>query len=91
MKKKSVKKIVLIVVLCLAVAAAGVFCGLNWFGMLGGSHPLKTAKEGQIRVACVGDSITYGFGSRRNAVSAGAGLSAGHCDRDARLERFQAV
>ena len=62
MKKKPVMKIILIVVLCLAVVAAGVLCGLNWFGMLGDTHPLKTAKEGQIRVACVGDSITYGFG-----------------------------
>lgn len=62
MKKKTVMKIILIVVLCLAAVAAGVFCGLNWCGMLGGSHPLKTPEEGQIRVACVGDSITYGYG-----------------------------
>ncbi len=31
-------------------------------GLLGGAHPLKRAKEGQIRVACVGDSLTYGYG-----------------------------
>ena len=52
----------LIVLLCLAVLAAGVFGGLIWFGMLGGFHPLQTPQDGQIRVACVGDSITYGFG-----------------------------
>ena len=31
-------------------------------GLLGAYHPLKTPKSGQIRVACVGDSVTYGFG-----------------------------
>ena len=31
-------------------------------GRLNGYHPQKTPKEGQIRVACVGDSVTYGFG-----------------------------
>ena len=56
------KKKLLIVVLCLVLVVAAVLGGLNWFGLLGDTHPLKTAKEGQIRVACVGDSITYGFG-----------------------------
>jgi len=31
-------------------------------GMFLWAHPLKTAEAGQIRVACVGDSITYGHG-----------------------------
>ncbi|MBQ7637348.1 MAG: hypothetical protein IJS90_00420 [Clostridia bacterium] len=39
-------------------------------GLLSGYHPLKNPKEGQIRVACVGDSVTYGFGiPRRSAKS----------------------
>lgn len=52
----------LIIVLCcvlLAASAAGV---LVWNGQLSFVHPLKTPKDGQIRVACVGDSVTYGFG-----------------------------
>lgn len=31
------------------------------FGIIFSYHPMKKAKDGQIRVACVGDSITYGF------------------------------
>ena len=31
-------------------------------GRLNGYHPLQTPKDGQLRVACVGDSVTYGFG-----------------------------
>ena len=39
-------------------------------GLLSGYHPLKTPEMGQIRVACVGDSVTYGFGiPRRDANS----------------------
>ena len=52
----------LIVLLCLAVLAGAAFGVLIWNGMLGSVHPLKTPSEGQIRVACVGDSVTYGFG-----------------------------
>ena len=55
-------KKLLIVLLCLAVVAAGAVGGLVWYGMLGSFHPLQTPQDGQIRVACVGDSITYGFG-----------------------------
>ena len=56
------KKKLLAVLLCIAILAAAAYGGLIWFGMLGGWHPLQTPKEGQIRVACVGDSVTYGFG-----------------------------
>ena len=52
----------LIVLLCLAVLAGAAFGVLIWNGMLDSVHPLKTPSEGQIRVACVGDSVTYGFG-----------------------------
>lgn len=55
-------KRILAVLLCLAVVCGGVLGGLVWFGLLGGVHPLQQPKEGQIRVACVGDSVTYGFG-----------------------------
>lgn len=33
---------------------------LFYFGLINSYHPIKTAKKGQIKVACVGDSITYG-------------------------------
>ena len=38
-------------------------------GRLNGYHPLKTPKAGQIRVACVGDSVTYGFGIPRRSAN----------------------
>ena len=52
----------LLALLCLALLAGASFGVLIWNGMLGGFHPLQTPEEGQIRVACVGDSVTYGFG-----------------------------
>ncbi|MDE5729081.1 MAG: hypothetical protein K2I20_02780 [Clostridia bacterium] len=33
---------------------------LFYFGLINGYHPMKKPKDGQTRVACVGDSITYG-------------------------------
>ncbi len=33
---------------------------LYYFGLLSAYHPMKKAKENQIKVACVGDSITFG-------------------------------
>ncbi len=50
------------VLVCLAVIAGALAGFLVWNGMLGGFHPMRTPQEGQIRVACVGDSVTYGFG-----------------------------
>ena len=53
----------LIIVLCCVLLAASAAAGvLVWNGQLSFVHPLKTPKDGQIRVACVGDSVTYGFG-----------------------------
>ncbi len=46
------------IVVVLAVALPIIYTN----GMLPTVHPLKSAKDGQIRVACVGDSITYGHG-----------------------------
>lgn len=43
----------------LGVAACLLLCSK---GLLGFYHPQKKAKQGQIKVACVGDSVTYGFG-----------------------------
>ncbi len=59
MKKIKKTLIPLIVVICILgalgyTAAAYVGCGLNL-------HIHTKAKEGQIKVACVGDSITYGM------------------------------
>lgn len=59
--KKTVK--ILCVVLAALLAASGITLAvLAYCGRLNGYHPLKKPKEGQIRVACVGDSVTYGFG-----------------------------
>ena len=57
----------LIRILCAALAALLVVSGVYLVliadhGRLNAYHPLKKPKDGQIRVACVGDSVTYGFG-----------------------------
>lgn len=61
-----------IIIAIIAVAAVVLLAGiiifiLFHFGMIISYQPLKKAAENQIRVACVGDSITYGFmvGNRR--------------------------
>ena len=61
------KKKVLIFLLCLAAAVGAVFGGLVWCGMLSSVHPLQTPRDEQVRVACVGDSVTYGFGIKNRA------------------------
>ena len=58
---KKVLRILLAVVLVLALVMAGGFVYLYFNGMSGVSHTTE-AGEGQIRIACVGDSITYGHG-----------------------------
>lgn len=45
-----------------AVAAGGYFYAVYRSGR-SGLHPLSKPKAGQVRVACVGDSITYGHGT----------------------------
>lgn len=50
--------------LLVAAAAAGYF-GVMYRSGRSGLHPLTRAKQGQTRVACVGDSITYGHGTTR--------------------------
>ena len=49
----------------IAVATAIVLAGITVFvlfyiGVINSYHPMKKHKQGQIRIACVGDSITYG-------------------------------
>lgn len=59
------KKVMVLWMILGVVALTAIFClsyGTVLFrnGNLGDIHPLNKAKEGQIKVACVGDSITYG-------------------------------
>lgn len=58
---KKVLKILLIVVLILALIVAGGFTYLYFNGISGMSNTTE-AKDGQIKIACVGDSTTYGHG-----------------------------
>ncbi|MDE5990499.1 MAG: hypothetical protein K2H36_02825 [Clostridia bacterium] len=52
--------------ICVGIAAAAVVLAsiivfaLYRFGLLSAYHPMKKAKDDQIKIACVGDSITYG-------------------------------
>ena len=50
----------IIAVAVTVVVAAIVILVLFYFGLINFYHPIKKAKEGEIKVACVGDSITYG-------------------------------
>lgn len=58
---KKLIRILLIVVLVLALVMGGGFVYLYGNGMSGMSSTTE-AGEGQIKIACVGDSITYGHG-----------------------------
>lgn len=58
---KKIGKILLIVVLVIALVIGGGFAYLYFNGLSGMSNTTE-AEEGQIKVACVGDSITYGHG-----------------------------
>lgn len=61
MKLKKILRVVLIAILVLALIMGGGFAYLYFNGMSGMSDTTQ-AKERQIKVACVGDSITYGHG-----------------------------
>lgn len=58
---KKIYKIILIAVASLIVVVAGAF-GFLYLNGLSGMSSISEPKEGQTRVACVGDSITYGHG-----------------------------
>ena len=45
----------------IAVGTGATLC-LDHFGLLSFRHPLAQPAPGQVRVACVGDSVTYGYG-----------------------------
>ena len=62
MKRKKTVKILCAVLAALLTVSGVTSAILADCGRLNGYHPLKTPREGQIRVACVGDSVTYGFG-----------------------------
>ncbi|MBE6818880.1 MAG: hypothetical protein E7517_06975 [Ruminococcaceae bacterium] len=61
------KKIILTAGIVVAVIAIGcVVCAVLYSnGLLGFYHPQQQAKEGQVKIACVGDSITYGYGVKQ--------------------------
>ncbi len=65
MKHKKALKVTCTVLAGLLIIAGVTLAALADRGRLNGYHPLKKPKEGQIRVACVGDSVTYGFGIPR--------------------------
>lgn len=51
---------VAIAVAAVVFLAAIVIFFLFYFGLINPYHPIKKPQKGQIKVACVGDSITYG-------------------------------
>ena len=61
MKLKIVFRILMVVVLVILVILVAGFTFLYFNGLSGMSNTTE-AEEGQIKVACVGDSITYGHG-----------------------------
>ena len=62
-ERKSIKKKLVITLVsifaCLSIMVCVIVPTIYEHGILN-VHNLKSAKDGQIRVACVGDSITYG-------------------------------
>lgn len=58
------KKIIKVALITIAVIACMLIAGKNYMykNGLSGKYVNTLAKEGQIKVACVGDSITYGHG-----------------------------
>lgn len=61
MKKKRLGKALLITVLVFAILL-GASYGYLYFNGLSGVSQSSEPQEGQVRIACVGDSITYGHG-----------------------------
>lgn len=53
--------IIAVVVIAAALLAGLILFMLFYFGVISSYQPIKKAKDKQIRVACVGDSITYGL------------------------------
>ena len=59
---KKFLKIILIILLVLIVAVVAGFLYLYTHGLSGITCNNGEPREGQIKIACVGDSITYGHG-----------------------------
>lgn len=58
---------VIIIISSIVVFAGIVIFVLFFYGIISPYHPIKKAKNNQIKIACVGDSITYGlFVANRN-------------------------
>lgn len=51
---------IIIAIVAMVLVATTVIFLLFYFGLINSYHPIKKAKKGAIKVACVGDSITYG-------------------------------
>ena len=62
MKKKRVGKILLVIVFILLILVAAGYLYLYNHGLSGKMLEVDPPVEGQLKVACVGDSITYGHG-----------------------------
>lgn len=65
MEAQKKKKLIIIICAVLAVLIAAtviIIPSLYVEGLLGSCRPLNEAKDRQIKVACVGDSITFGAG-----------------------------
>ena len=58
---KKVLKVLMVILLVVVLIAAGGFAYLYFHGMSGMSNTSEP-KEGQIKIACAGDSTTYGHG-----------------------------
>lgn len=58
------EKLVKVAVSTVAVIASMLLCGKNYLFThgLSGQYVNEDVKEGQVKVACIGDSITYGHG-----------------------------
>ena len=61
MKKKKVRRILLILLIAFLIYSVSTFAYLYFNGMTM-MHQVSDPKPGQIKVACVGDSITFGHG-----------------------------
>ena len=62
--EKDIKRLKIAVIACVIVAIIGATAILSVTYYIGwsGFHFYDKAQDGEIKIACVGDSITYGFG-----------------------------
>lgn len=84
---KKVLNVILIILLVLVLIAVCGFAYLYFNGMSGISQTSE-AKEGQIKVACIGDSITYGHGVKNWPKNNYPKLLAGLLGEDYHVQSF---